>query len=425
MDNPKHSRNLKHKKNELEIKKTDDSVFKTKEKKKKNHFEKFKTVLLKNKELTFFFIVKLGLAFVDYYIYENLFMNSMRATPVYARIIAFMYAALTTILPLLLAVTLKVHQEKIKEPRMKKASRNVLCLTIFAAIITLGLLSYQRWTDININAMASIERFEDEVRNGAIDFDILAYGFLEEERSNVRINPRLEELSNGVSLRNYWHIHRIGSHDTVVFGRHQAFIGEFALLILPIVLFIVTFLASYFFTPEKTFDEWYAKLETISERKKKELLKIQEELEVAKKEYEAALFEYQEAIRARDIEMTQLRIPLGLENKDIGPDILSFENACREVIRKNAFKTVENSYEISLNSLHSWIQNDIELYKNKIATHHEEMVTQHAILKIDLLQIIEEYNNSVPPLKQFGTEAKTAILLEYLKEINEEITIPV
>lgn len=374
---------------------------------------------------------KVALSLVDVLIFRNL-LRASDADNFTMWTVPLLFAFLTNFLPFFFAVALKTHQEgfedkhessrtkkvsllqrklfktNVKEDnRMKNASRIFLSVTASLILATGWLITNQRWLQMNRSLNESLAHFEDFGPH-YIQYDGLFWPIE---------NPPLDELPSFAPLRDFWHLNE--AHQPV-YGRYPQFLIDFTLLVLPILLIFVTIVASYFTVSDKIANRWYQLLEDLTDRKKKKMRQALEELEAVKKQYEAADFEYAQSIAKRNSEMKKLQVLLGAPEENDSNDVAAFEKGCRETIRINAIRSMEGSYDAHLNNLHSWILSDLEVFKSRMATYHEEVAVQHTVLTIDLLELISAYNEKVEPLKQFDTAEKTEALMMRLKMMNKE-----
>ena len=389
--------------------------------------EKFKTIV---KFMFSFWGFKVALSIVDILIFRNL-LRATDADYFTMWTIPLLFAFLTNFLPFFFAVAFKTHQEgfeahqevgrikkvfplwqklfRIQEKednRLKRASRLFLWLASLLLIATAWLITNQRWIQMNQSLHASLVHFAE----------MGPHTILVEGSEWYIENPPLDELPAFAVLQDFWHLNESGQP---VYGRYPQFLIDFTLLILPILLIFVTMLASYFNITHTIINRWYQILEEIIDRKKKKMRVALNEYEAAKAHYEAAKLEYEQAIFKRDSEMRKLQVLMGAPEQEVLSDVKMFEKGCREMILENALRTTLNSYDTHLNNLHAWLLNDLEVFKSKMATHHEEVAIQHTVLTIDLNDLIKVYNQSVEPIKQFDTAEKTEILMSRLKMMNK------
>ena len=373
---------------------------------------------------------KVLLSIVDIFIFRNL-LRATDADNFTMWTIPLLFAFLTNFLPFFFAVAFRTHQEGFEDTqeasrvkkasfvgrvfsrngekednRMKSASRVFLWTAGLLLFATAWLITNQRWIQMNQSHHASLTHFEDTGPH-EIQIDGSMY-YIE--------NPPLDELPPFAVMQDFWHLNERGHP---VYGRYQHFLIDFTLLILPILLIFVTMLASYFNVSHKITNRWYQMLEDITDRKKKKMRLALEEYEEAKNLYEKANFEYEQAILMRNSEMKKLQVLVGAPDVAVANDVIAFEKDCREIIRENALRTVLNSYDTHVNNLHSWILSDLEVYKSKMATNHEEVAIQHTVLTTDLNEIINTYNATVDPIKQFDTPEKIEALISRLKMMNK------
>jgi len=373
---------------------------------------------------------KAALSIVDIFIFRNL-LRASDADDFTMWTIPLLFAFLTNFLPFFFAVAFRTHQEGFEDKqeaarvkkvslarrvlsgnrekednRMKNASRIFLWTTGLLILATAWLITNQRWIQMNQSLHASLTHFED-MGPHTILIDGMEF-YIE--------NPPLDELPFFAVTQDLWHLNERG---LPVYGRYHHFLIDFTLLILPILLIFVTMLASYFNASHKITNRWYQMLEELTDRKKKKMRLALEEYEEAKRLYETAKFEYEQAISQRNSEMRRLQVLVDAPEGDVLSDMSTFEKDCRGVIRENALRTVLNSYDTHLNNLHAWILSDLELFKSKMATNHEEVAIQHTVLTTDLREIINGYNATVEPIKQFDTDEKTEVLISRLKMMNK------
>jgi len=389
--------------------------------------KKFRAIM---KFLFSFWGFKMALSIIDIFIFRNL-LRASDADDFTMWTIPLLFAFLTNFLPFFFAVAFRTHQEGFEDKqeaarvkklsvvrrilsgnrekednRMKNASRIFLWTTAMLIFATAWLITNQRWIQMNQSLHASLTHFEDMGPHTIL---------IEGDQWYIE-NPPLDELPFFAVMQDYWHLNERG---LPVYGRYQHFLIDFTLLILPILLIFVTMLASYFNASHKITNKWYQLLEEITDRKKKKMRVALEEYEEAKQLYETAKFEYDHAILQRNSEMRKLQVLIGASEIDGVTDVTTFEKDAREAIRENALRTVLNSYDTHLNNLHSWILSDLELFKSKMATNHEEVAIQHTVLTTDLNEIINGYNATVEPIKQFDTDEKTEVLMSRLKMMNK------
>jgi len=389
--------------------------------------EKFRAIM---RFIFSFWGFKVALSIVDIFIFRNL-LRASDADNFSMWTIPLLFAFLTNFLPFFFAVAFRTHQEGFEDKqeaarvkkvslarrilsnsrekednRMKHASRIFLWTAGLLLLATAWLITNQRWIQMNQSLHASLTHFEDTGPHQMMIEGSLYY--IE--------NPPLDELPTFAVMQDFWHLNESG---LPIYGRYQHFLIDFTLLILPILLIFVTMLASYFNVSNKIINRWYQMLEEIIDRKKKKMRVALDEYEEAKKLYEVAKFDYDQAILQRNSEMRQLQVLVDAPNADVLDDVTTFEKDCREAIRENALRTVLSSYDTHLNNLHAWILNDLEVYKSKMATNHEEVAIQHTVLTTDLNEIINGYNATVEPIKQFDTAEKTEALMSRLKMMNK------
>ena len=389
--------------------------------------EKFRAIM---RFIFSFWGFKVLLSIVDIFIFRNL-LRASDADNFSMWTIPLLFAFLTNFLPFFFAVAFRTHQEGFEDKqeagrvkkatflrrilsnsrerednRMKSASRIFLWTAALLLFATAWLITNQRWIQMNRSLHESLTHFED-MGPHQITVDGTLY-YIE--------NPPLDELPPFAVMGDYWHLNERG---LPVYGRYQHFLIDFTLLILPILLIFVTMLASYFNVSNNITNRWYQMLEEITDRKKKKMRVAFTEYEEAKRLYEAAKFEYEQAVYQRNSEMRKLQILVGAHEHDVTGDVAAFEKDCREIIRENALRTALNSYDTHLNNLHAWILSDLEVYKSKMATNHEEAAIQHTVLTTDLNEIINAYNATVEPIKQFDTNEKTEALISRLKLMNK------
>ena len=392
---------------------------------------KFKTLI---KFMFSFWGFKVALTFVDIFIFRNL-LRASDADYFSMWTIPLLFAFLTNFLPFFFAVAFKTHQEGFEDKqeasrvkktsylrqrlsrigekednRMKTASRTFLWTTSLLLIATAWLITNQRWIQMNQSLHASLAHFED-MGPHTILIDGVSW-YIE--------NPPLDELPAFAVMQDFWHLNESGQP---VYGRYPQFLIDFTLLMLPILLIFVTALASYFNISHKITNRWYQLLEEITDRKKKKMRIALSEYEEVKQRYEAAKFEYDQAIFNRNSEMRKLQVLIGARADDVLNDMTTFEKNCRETILENSLRTTLSSYDTHLNNLYAWILNDLEVFKSKMATNHEVVTIQQTILDIDLNEIIHAYNATVEPLKQFDTTEKTEALMSRLKTVNKAESI--
>ena len=373
---------------------------------------------------------KVVLSIVDIFIFRNL-LRASDADNFTMWTIPLLFAFLTNFLPFFFAVAFRTHQEGFEDKqeaarvkkasfarrilsnyrekednRMKNASRIFLWTAGLLLLATAWLITNQRWIQMNQSLHASLTHFEDTGPHQILIEGTLYY--IE--------NPPLDELPTFAVLQDFWHLNERG---LPIYGRYQHFLIDFTLLILPILLIFVTMLASYFNVSHNIINRWYQMLEEITDRNKKKMRLALADYEEAKKLHEEAKFDYDQAILARNSEMRRLQVLIDAPDGGVINDVATFEKDCRETIRENALRTVLSSYDTHLNNLHAWILSDLEVYKSKMATNHEEVAIQHTVLTTDLNEIINGYNATVEPIKQFDTEEKTEALISRLKMMNK------
>ena len=395
--------------------------------------EKFKTMI---KFIFSFWGFKAALSIVDILIFRNL-LRASDADNFTMWTIPLLFAFLTNFLPFFFAVVFKTHQEgfedkqeagrnkkasllrqrishgekishiQVKEDnRMRNASRIFLWTAAVLILATAGLVTNQRWLQMNQSLHRSLAHFEE----------MGPHTILVEGTQFYIENPPLDELPPFAVMQDFWHLNDIGQP---VYGHYQQFLIDFTLLILPILLIFVTMLASYFNASTKITNKWYQMLEELTDRKKKKMRMALQEYEEAKTQYETSKFEYEQAVFKRSNQMKNLQVLIGANTENISDDVTIFESACREMIRENSLLTTLNAYDAHLNNLHGWLLNDLEIFKSKMATHHEEVAVQHTVLTIDLHTLISGYNKTVEPIKQFDTAEKTEALMARLKMMNK------
>ena len=374
---------------------------------------------------------KAALSLVDILIFRNL-LRASDADNFTMWTVPLLFAFLTNFLPFFLAVALKTHQEGFEDKiegtrtkkasffkrvflranssednRMKKASSLFIAVTGLLILATAALISNQRWLQMNQSLNASLAHFED---TGPHTIHLDGQDWYIE-------NPPLDELPPFAVMQDFWHLN---DQWQPIYGRYQQFLIDFTLLILPLLLIIVTVMASYFNISEKVTNRWYQALEDITDRKKKKMRTALLEMEAAKKLYEDANFSYGQSIKERNREMGKLHTLLSASPLDLSNDVEAFEKDCRKAIREKSLLNMINSYETQINNLHAWVLSDLEVFKAKMAAHHEEVGVQHMVMSIDLNEIIAAYNASVGPIKQFDTDEKTEALMERLITMNKE-----
>lgn len=378
---------------------------------------------------------KMALSIVDILIFRNL-LRASNADHFTMWTVPLLFAFLTNFLPFFFAVAFKTHQEGFddkhevkaswmkskltKAPmseknRMRQASLTFLWLVGLLLLATGFLISNQRWIQMSQSHHQSLAQFEDF---GPHTIRLHGENYLGEPVMWYApiYNPPLDELPSGDFLRNRWHL---DESFQPVFGRYPGFLIDFTLLLLPLILMVVTILASYFNASEAVINRWYQILEDITDRQKKKLRVALRELEEAKTLFEASDLAYEQLLQKRQNEMEKLQVVLDMPAKDMSEEGGDFVALARKQIRHNALRTIESSYDTQVNQLHGRIFSDLEVFKTKMATHHEEVAVQHTLLSIDLLDIISAYNERVEPIKQFDTAEKTQALMMRLIRMNE------
>ena len=374
---------------------------------------------------------KAVLTILDILIFRNL-LRASDADYFMMWTIPLLFAFLTNFLPFFFAVAFKTHQEGFEDKqeagrvkkasrlrqrlsseqerednRMKKASRIFLWGTALILMISGYLITNQRWLQMNQSLHGSLAHFEDTGPHTIL---------IDGTRWYIE-NPPLDELSSFALMQNFWHLNENG---LPVYGRYQQFLIDFTLLVLPILLIFVTILASYFNVPHSITNKWYQILEEITDRKKKKMRVALAAFEEAKARYEGSKLEYEQVILERNSLMRKLQVLVGVpEQEAVLSDVTTFEKACREAILENSLRTTLNSYDTHLNNLQAWILSDLEVFKTKMATGHQEAAISHAVLTIDLNEIINTYNKTVEPIKQFDTPMKAEALKLRLKMMNQ------
>ena len=389
------------------------------------HPDKVKAIL---KFFFSFWGFKVVLSIVDILIFRNL-LRASDADNFTMWTIPLLFAFLTNFLPFFFAVAFKTHQEGFEDKheegrvkrvkgfagkfsnaksdnRMRTASRTFLITTSLLLLATAWLISNQRWIQMNQSLNMSLAHFED-MGPHTILVDGLRF-YIE--------NPPLDELPPLAVMQDYWHLNESGHP---IYGRYQQFLIDFTLLILPLLLIFVTMLASYFNVSYKITNKWYDMLEEITDRKKKKMRLALDEYEIARENYEAAKLQYEQEQAARDSAMRKLQVLLGATVENPLTDVTTFEKEIRQQIQKNALRTILNSYDTHLYNLDAWILNDLEIFKSKMATNHQELAIKQAVLDIDIHEIIRSYNRTVEPIKQFDTAEKTEELMKRLKMMNQ------
>jgi len=388
---------------------------------------KVKAVL---KFLFSFWGFKVVLSIVDILIFRNL-LRASDADNFTMWTIPLLFAFLTNFLPFFFAVAYKTHQEgfedkqeakrvrkvsslreklsnikTIEDNRMKKASRTFLITTSLLLLATAWLISNQRWIQMNQSLHVSLAHFEDMGPHTIL---------IDGERFYIE-NPPLDELPPLAVMQDYWHLNESGHP---VYGRYGQFLIDFTLLILPLLLIFVTMLASYFNISYKITNRWYEMLEEITDRKKKKMRIALDEYDKAREQYEAVKLQYEQDQSERDSAMRKLQVLLGMSTENLLTDVTTFEKEVRHKILENSLRTTLISYDTHLYNLDAWILNDLEIFKSKMATQHQEIAVKQAILDINLSEIINTYNSTVEPIKQFDTSEKTEALILRLKMMNE------
>jgi len=383
--------------------------------------------------LRFFFSFwgfKAALSIVDILIFRNL-LRASDADNFTMWTIPLLFAFLTNFLPFFFAVAFKTHQEGFEDKqeagrvkkvsplreklsktkttsdnRMKNASRTFLITASLLLLATAWLITNQRWIQMNQSLHESLAHFEDMGPH-----TILVDG----TRFYIE-NPPLDELPPFAVMQDFWHLNESGHP---VYGRYQQFLIDFTLLVLPLLLIFVTMLASYFNVSYKITNKWYEMLEEITDRKKKKMRLALDEYEEAREHYEAVKLQYEQEQAKRDSAMRKLQVLLGAPAEAPLSDVTTFEKEIRQQILDNALRTTLNSYDTHLYNLDAWILNDLEIFKSKMATGHQEITVKQAVLEIDLHEIIGNYNQTVEPIKQFDTTEKTEALMLRLKMMNK------
>lgn len=362
---------------------------------------KLKTAL---KFLFSFWGFKAILSIVDILIFRNL-LRASDADVFTMWTIPLLFAFLTNFLPFFFAVAYKTHQERLEDKRMRRASRTFILLTSVLLLVAAWLITNQRILQMNQSLHMSLAHFED-MGPHTISIEGMSY-FID--------NPPLDELSPLAFLGNHWHL---SETNQPIYGRYPGFLIDFTLLILPILLIFVTMLASYFNVSANISNKWYDMLESLTDRKKKNLKIAHAEVLAAQQTYENARLAYDTLDNERESYMRKLEVLLMAEKNTLTKDVKDYEYAVRNAILKGAIMTVINSYDTHLYHLDAWLMSDIESFKTKMATSITDENIQKAILAIDINQLITDYNQNVEPIKQFDTPAKTEALMNRLKAMN-------
>jgi len=378
---------------------------------------------------------KMALSIVDVLIFRNL-LRASNADNFTMWTVPLLFAFLTNFLPFFFAVAFKTHQEGFEDKyrseaswvkrkltknpisennRMKSASLTFLWVVSILLLATGFLISNQRWIQMTQSHNQSLAQFEDfgphHIRlHGVDEFGENVYWYA------PIYNPPLDELPNGAFLQNHWHL---DESFQPVHGRYPGFLIDFTLLLLPLLLMVVTILASYFNASEKVINRWYQLLEDLTDRKKKKMRVALREYEEAKALFEERDLSYEQLVQSKQSEIQKLQVTLDMTEIEVSENGEDFVALARQKIRENALRTIESSYDTHINNLHGWVLSDLEVFKTKMAAHHEEVAVQHTLMSIDLQEIINDYNEKVEPIKQFDTAKKTEALMLRLNLMNE------